>query len=139
MQIMDWQMLDAAARDAALARPRLEGRGDIDTLARAIIREVRADGDEALRRLAARFDRATLAALQVAPEEFDAAENVLSAAQINALETAIDNVRRFHAAQLGTPLAMDVHARRALRAAIPPDSGRGPVCAGRLRARFPPP
>ena len=108
MQIIDWQQVDAAAREAALARPRLEGRGDIDTLARSIIREVRADGDAALRRFAQRFDRATLDSLQVAPEEFDAAEKALSAVQITALETAIDNVRRFHAAQLGTPISMDV-------------------------------
>lgn len=108
MQIIDWQQVDAAAREAALARPRLEGRGDIDTLARSIIREVRSDGDEALRRLAQRFDRATLTSLQVAPEEFDAAEKALTTVQIAALETAIDNVRRFHAAQLGTPISMDV-------------------------------
>jgi histidinol dehydrogenase len=108
MQILDWQLLDTAAREAALARPRLEGRGDIDTLARSIIREVRADGDETLRRLAARFDRATLTSLKVAPEEFDAAEKALSPAQIAALEIAIDNVQRFHAAQLGTPISMEV-------------------------------
>jgi histidinol dehydrogenase len=74
----------------------------------AIIREVRADGDAALRRLAARFDRATLETLQVTPAEFDAAEKTLTTAQLAALDTAIDNVRRFHAAQLGAPLSMEV-------------------------------
>jgi histidinol dehydrogenase len=108
MQIIDWQTVDAAAREAALARPRLEGRGDIDTLARSTIREVRVDGDAALRRFAQRFDRATLDSLQVTPGEFDAAEKLLSAVQIAALETAIDNVRRFHAAQLAAPISMDV-------------------------------
>ena len=108
MQIIDWKNLDAAGRSDALARPRLEGRGDIDTLARSIIREVRSDGDAALLRFAARFDRATLTSLKVTPAEFDAAERTLQPAQISALETAIDNVRRFHAAQLGTPLSMEV-------------------------------
>lgn len=108
MQIIDWQTLDTAARDAALARPRLEGRGDIDNLARSIIREVRADGDMALRRLAERFDRATLTTLKVSAEEFDAAENALTPRQLAALDVAIDNVRRFHAAQLGTPITMEM-------------------------------
>jgi len=108
MQIIDWQNLDASGRSDALSRPRLEARGDIDTLARSIIREVRMDGDAALLKFAARFDRATLTSLKVAPAEFDAAERILKPAQISALETAIDNVRRFHAAQLGAPLSMEV-------------------------------
>jgi histidinol dehydrogenase len=106
--IIDWQQLDAGARATAIARPRLEARGDLDTLARSIIREVRAGGDAALLRFAARFDRATLASLQVTPQEFDAAESALTTAQAAALDTAIDNVRRFHAAQLGTPIDMEV-------------------------------
>ena len=49
------------ARRRALARPRLESRSDVETLARSIIREVRTDGDAALLRFAERFDRAQLA------------------------------------------------------------------------------
>jgi histidinol dehydrogenase len=108
MQILDWNRLDGAGRSAALERPRLGARGDIDALALSIIREVRADGDAALKRFAARFDRVQLTDLRVPREEFDAAEKLLSAEQTAALVQAIANVRVFHAAQLSEPLSMEV-------------------------------
>lgn len=108
MQILDWNSLDAAARRQGLARPQLDAAGDIETLARSIIREVRRDGDAALLAFAERFDRAKLSSLAVSEAEFDFAEEQLTPKQIAAIETAIDNVRRFHAAQLAAPLSMDV-------------------------------
>jgi histidinol dehydrogenase len=108
MQILDWNSLDAAARRQALARPRLDAAGDVETLARSIIREVRKDGDAALLAFAERFDHAKLTSLAVSEAEFDYAEKQLDAKQIAAIEIAIDNVRRFHAAQLAAPLSMDV-------------------------------
>jgi len=108
MQILDWNSLDAAGRRAALARPQLDAAGDIETLARSIIREVRKDGDAALLAFAERFDRAKLTSLAVSEAEFDHAEKQLDARQIASIEIAIDNVRRFHAAQLAEPLSMDV-------------------------------
>ena len=108
MQILDWNQLDEAGRNAALARPRLDSRSDVDALARSIIREVRSDGDAALKRFAARFDRAQLGSIKVTAAEFTAAEKLLTPAQIEAIEIAIDNVRRFHAAQLSAPLSMEV-------------------------------
>jgi histidinol dehydrogenase len=108
MQTLEWSLLDEAGRAAALARPRLESRGDVVELARSIIREVRADGDAALLRYAARFDRAKLDSVEVAAAEFDVAEGKLGPEQLAALDTAIDNVRRFHAAQMPAPLDMEV-------------------------------
>jgi histidinol dehydrogenase len=108
MQTLNWSQLDADGKRAALLRPRLESQQDVEALARSIIREVRKDGDTALLRFAERFDRARLTSVQVTPEEFDAAEGALNARQIAAIETAIDNVRRFHAAQLGAPISMEV-------------------------------
>ena len=77
MQILDWNSLDAAGRRQALARPQLDAAGDIETLARSIIREVRRDGDAALLAFAERFDRAKLATLAVSQAEFDFAEQSL--------------------------------------------------------------
>ena len=108
MQILDWNQLDAAGRREALARPRLDSKTDVEQLARSIIKEVRKDGDAALLRFAERFDRAKLASLEVTPAEFDFAEGQLQPRQVAAIDTAIDNVRRFHAAQLAAPLSMDV-------------------------------
>jgi histidinol dehydrogenase len=119
MLTLNWNELDAAGRRQALARPRLDSLHDVEQLARSIIKEVRKDGDAALLRFAARFDRAQLDSLQVSPEEFDFAETQLNARQIAAIETAIDNVRRFHAAQLAAPLVMEVmpgvHCERVFR------------------------
>ena len=108
MQILDWNSLDAAGRLAALERPRLGSRGDVDALAQSIIREVRADGDAALKRFAARFDRVELTDLRVSQAEFEDAETKLSDVQKAALEQAIANVRAFHAAQLGQPISLEV-------------------------------
>jgi histidinol dehydrogenase len=108
MQTVNWSTLDADGRRRALARPRLESQQDVENLARSIIKEVRRDGDAALLRFAERFDRAHLTSVQVTPAEFDAAESRLDATQIAAIETAIGNVRKFHAAQMGTPLSMEV-------------------------------
>ena len=108
MQILHWSSLDEAGRKRALARPRLESRGDVEQLARSIIKDVRSEGDVALKRLAARFDRAELDSVQVQSAEFDAAETQLEPLQIAAIETAIDNVRRFHEAQRGVPLDLEV-------------------------------
>jgi histidinol dehydrogenase len=108
MQAINWSALDADGKRRALLRPRLESQQDVETLARSIIREVRKDGDAALLRFAERFDRARLQSVQVTPEEFDAAEGKIDAKQVAAIETAIDNVRRFHAAQLAAPISMEV-------------------------------
>jgi histidinol dehydrogenase len=108
MQILDWENLDAAGRSVALERPRLGSRADIDALALSIIREVRADGDAALKRFAARFDRVEIQELQVSEAEMDAAESALTTGQVEALKQAIANVRAFHQAQLAQPLSLEV-------------------------------
>ncbi|MFM1887439.1 MAG: hypothetical protein RL026_2596 [Pseudomonadota bacterium] len=119
MQIVDWNGLDAAGRKRALERPRLGARSDVEALALSIIREVRQDGDAALLRFAARFDRVRLEHLKVGVDEFEAAEASLSEEQRQALDTAIANVRAFHRLQLGQPLALEVmpgvHCERILR------------------------
>jgi histidinol dehydrogenase len=108
LQISHWTALDAPGRTAALARPRLAARGDVENLAAAIVREVRQDGDEALLRFAARFDKVKLASLRVSAEESAAAAEELTPAQRKAIEVAIDNVERFHRAQLPQPLSLEV-------------------------------
>jgi histidinol dehydrogenase len=119
LPVLNWATLDDAGRAAALARPRLESRADGVELARSILREVRADGDAALLRFAARFDRAQLESVEVSPAEFAQAQQQLTAQQLSAIDIAIDNVRRFHAAQQPAPLAMDmmpgVRCERVLR------------------------
>jgi len=107
MRILDWNSLSERERRAALARPSLESRADITATALEVINTVRAEGDKALHAYTERFDGVKLKTLAVSREEFAAARKELTAVQIAAIERAIDNVRRFHEAQVPRPFAMD--------------------------------
>ena len=107
MRILDWNNLSERERRAALARPTLESRADITAVALEVINAVRQDGEEALRRYTERFDGVQLEALQVSRADFVAAREELTSEQIAALERAIDNVSRFHEAQMPKAFATD--------------------------------
>lgn len=107
MRILTWNSLSRAERRAALERPVARDAARVAEDARAIIEAVRRAGDEALRELTRRLDGVDVEELAVAPHEFAAAERALDAAQHAAIETAIENVRRFHAAQLAAPLCVE--------------------------------
>ncbi|HEY0341154.1 MAG TPA: histidinol dehydrogenase, partial [Steroidobacteraceae bacterium] len=107
MRIFDWNALSERERRAALARPSLESRTDVAAVALDVINTVRAGGDAALRAYTERFDGVKLESLAVSREEFAAARKELTSVQIAALERAIDNVSRFHEAQVPKPFAMD--------------------------------
>jgi histidinol dehydrogenase len=107
MQLRDWQKLSPAQRIAVLTRPAL---GDDATLAprvAAIIAQVRADGDTALRELTAKFDGVELDALEVDPAEFAFAEAALTPAQRSAIHAAAANIDTFHRPQLPQAFAVD--------------------------------
>lgn len=107
MRILDWNNLSERERRAALARPTLESRADIAAVALEVINTVREKGDEALCAYTERFDGVKVGSLKVSREEFAAARKELTADQIAALERAIDNVSRFHEAQLPKAFATD--------------------------------
>jgi histidinol dehydrogenase len=107
MRILDWSTLSDTERRAALARPSMQSRADIVAVALEVINTVRRDGDAALRSYTERFDGVKLETLAVARAEFAAARKELSTGQIEALERAIDNVSRFHEAQVPKPFATD--------------------------------
>lgn len=107
MRILDWNELSEPQRRAALARPTLESRADIASVAQEVIDAVRREGDAALRDYTERFDGVKLGSLEVSREEFAAARKELTAEQIAALERAIDNVSRFHEAQVPKAFATD--------------------------------
>ena len=88
-----------AAEIRALSPP----PADVEDAVRAIVDEVRTGGDEAVRRLTERFDRAEVATerLAVEPAEIEAAVGTLEPAVLIALRTAIANVRAVARAGLG--------------------------------------
>ena len=73
---------------------------NVDSIVDEIIAEVRANGDAALRMYAEKFDRAKLDALEVSPEEIDAAFARVDEKFIRTLELARDNIREFHRHQI---------------------------------------
>jgi histidinol dehydrogenase len=107
MRILDWETLSTDERRAALARPAQTARADIETLAREVIANVRAGGDEALRAYSRRFDGAEPQSLAVSPDEFSRAEQALTSEQVSALERAMDNVERFHRVQRPDTLTLE--------------------------------
>jgi histidinol dehydrogenase len=119
MRILEWDQLTERERRAALARPSLESRADIAAVALEVINAVRHQGDAALREYTERFDGVKLDTLAVSRAEFLEARKSLSAQQLAALERAIENVHKFHAAQVPQPFAMEtmpgVHCERIIR------------------------
>lgn len=107
MRILDWATLSEREQHAVLTRPALEARPGIMATALEVIATVRRDGDSALREYTERFDGVRIDALSVSAAEFAAARNALTSAQHAALEQAIDNVRRFHSAQLPRGLSIE--------------------------------
>ncbi len=91
----------AAAFDALLALKR-ETDDDVSAAVRAIIRDVRGRGDEALIELSAKFDKVelTAATMRVSPEEIAAARAQCAPTTLSALETAARRIEDYHRRQL---------------------------------------
>lgn len=107
MRIVDWTSLDDAARSRVLQRPAVQRGDSISHRVREIVDRVRAEGDAALFSLAAELDGAKLDSLRVDADEVKAAAAALSADERQAIDTAIDNVTRFHAAQHAAPIRVE--------------------------------
>src|ERR1700750_1800452 len=107
MQVLNWHALSADERAAALARPAQRDAPQVAATARRIIEQVRREGDAALYALSASLDGATLDALETTAGESAAAERQLSREQHEAIDTAIDMVGRFHAAQRPSPIRVE--------------------------------
>ncbi len=99
MTPLAWKSLSAAARRATLQRPAQTAQRRTAAAVAGIIAVVRRGGDDALRRITAKFDGVKLSPLRVSAREFAAAERALGRADRAALRTAYRNLRRFHLAQ----------------------------------------
>lgn len=106
LPILDCAQLDPSARRAALQRPAADDRARLVDAVRDTVRQVRERGDAAVLEFAARFDGGAPDGLRVPAEALDQALAELPGAQRAALEQAIENVGRFHRAQL--PAAIDL-------------------------------
>ncbi len=98
---LDSQSADFAGRFAAFLGMKREAAADVDAAVRAIIAEVRANGDAALIELSAKFDRVDLAklGLRVTAAEVDAAMVASKGAALDALALARDRIEAYHRRQ----------------------------------------
>jgi histidinol dehydrogenase len=107
MKPFDWNELSDAERSELLQRPAVADDAGIRGGTEEIIQEVREGGDAALRRLTSQFDRADIDDFRVSREELADAGRQLGAEDLDAIELAIANVRRFHEAQRPDPIRVE--------------------------------
>ena len=81
-----------------MKRPALNTENLFDTV-RSIINKVRAEGDKAVLKYEATFDKVTLSALAVTPEEIQVAGTLVSDELKAAISLAKQNIETFHASQ----------------------------------------
>jgi histidinol dehydrogenase len=102
-----WAELSAAEREAALLRPGQQVNDGVAETVRHIISSVRENGDNALVELSRQLDSADLDSLKVSADELAAADSYLNTDQIAAIDLAINNVRKFHEAQLPRAISVE--------------------------------
>ncbi|TMI71659.1 MAG: histidinol dehydrogenase [Bacteroidetes bacterium] len=81
-----------------LQRPVIDKQGLIDRV-KPILADVKSNGDEAVKRYTLQFDKVAIDSLEVSQEEIDDATRLLPSALRKAIDTAAENIRRFHEKQ----------------------------------------
>uniref|UniRef100_UPI004048E390 histidinol dehydrogenase n=1 Tax=Rheinheimera sp. TaxID=1869214 RepID=UPI004048E390 len=108
--VINWAALSAAEQQAALARPELADSASLSTQVAQIIRNVRADGDAALRSYSQQFDGLDNNPLALSEAAKQAQLTKLLPERKAAIELAYDNIRKFHAAQLPRDIEVETSA-----------------------------
>src|SRR4029079_4619193 len=98
---LDSRSADFAARFAAFLATKREASADVDQAVRAIIADVRQNGDRVLIELSRKFDRVDLnkVGLHVSAAEIDAAAGACDRRALDALKLACDRIEAYHARQ----------------------------------------
>ncbi len=107
-----WRQLDPSIKISALKRPQKTGLLDPTESVKAIIAKVRQEGDRALRTYGILFDRWQGSwiedPLEVPQKLWSQALQKITPAQLQAMERAADQIRRFHEAQAPKDYQMTV-------------------------------
>ena len=104
---ISWTRLGEAERSALLQRPAVSQTVEISEGVATIIEEVRDRGDAALRELTRKYDKADLEHFRVGTREIDASTKQLKQEQLDAIDLAIDNIRRFHEPQRPSDIVVE--------------------------------
>lgn len=107
MNRIEWSELDAAARAAALQRPVQAVAAQTRVAVAAVLEEVRAGGDAALRALTERHDGVALRDFEVGADEFAAAEAAVAPELAEAMRQAAARIEAFHRAGMSQAYAVE--------------------------------
>ncbi len=102
-----WQQCSAEQQQALLERPAISASASISETVQSVLRQVKTEGDAALRELSARFDKAQVESLRVSADEMQAAGDRLSNTLKDAMAVAVKNIETFHNAQVLTPVDVE--------------------------------
>lgn len=105
--IVDWNACSAQQQRELLMRPAISASESITRTVAEILDNVNARGDAALREYSAKFDKTDVAALNVTPEEIDAAAARLDDKVKQAMAVAVANIEKFHRAQQLAPVDIE--------------------------------
>lgn len=87
-----------AAWPSLVKRPALDVTTLFDTV-RAVLEEIRLEGDKAVKRYEEKFDKVVLSSLQVSEKEMEEADRLVPENLKQAIRTAKANIEKFHASQ----------------------------------------
>lgn len=107
MQILRYSELSKSEKERALQRPAINAGAEISAIVASIIKEVREFGDGALIKQAAKFDKADISSIKVPKAELENAVNLIPKELQNAIKIAYENIKKFHEAQIFTPIDIE--------------------------------
>ena len=105
--VIDWNAVSEKEQDSLLMRPAVSASDTITAIVTGILKNVKDNGDEALREYNRKFDKTEVEDLLVVPEAFDAAEAALPEALKDAMRVAVSNLTKFHTAQRLVPVSVE--------------------------------
>ena len=105
--VIDWNAVGEKEQEALLMRPAVSASDKITAIVTDILKNVKDNGDEALREYNRKFDKTEVVDLLVAPEAFDEAERVLPETLKDAMRVAVSNLTKFHTAQRLAPVSVE--------------------------------
>lgn len=106
-EIINWQSLSAIEKTQALARPAIAQSGLLSQQVSNILSNVRQNGDKALFDLTAQFDGVVIESLSVSSASVESAKQALSPKRLQAIETAYQQIKRFHQAQVSDDITVE--------------------------------
>ncbi|MDC9580223.1 histidinol dehydrogenase [Xenorhabdus sp. PR6a] len=104
--LIRWQACTPEQQKILLTRPAIAASGDIAATVKQILETVKTGGDQALQEFCQRFDKTTVETIQLSADKVNAAVARLSPEIKQAMQLAMNNIRRFHEAQ--KPAEVDI-------------------------------